>query len=768
MKCTSIVKKGVQRKAITKSNSIFGVGSVGVKFKWKCCKGGNFTLGHFIGGCCCCTRTFVLLAVAAVFLFTSGSANASDAGLLKASLEDNSGTAGGRHQHHHHQYSAQGAERWREHEYEEKGYCAPYNGKICKQYISGQVWYSREDPTGGWKNEQITTALWEELIADLSGLCRVAAEKMLCAYAFPHCQTENGRTIKVPLCYEDCTATHLQFCYNDWVLIEEKKERNIFLKSRGHFRLPNCGVLPRYNATAKKPNCSYIGLTEIKEDEISYDCRNGNGRYYVGTVNFTKSGLPCQRWDVQHPHKHIQPPQVFPQIAEGENYCRNAGGEEPFPWCYTLDESVRWQHCDIALCPDYIDLTAKDLNTPIIMETFFTPSMIFLLAGIGFVGIVALHLIILLVHKISKHKEFSVQQQRQQVPTSECNISVRGSGDCNLTESRETLGSNNAVAMMINKCGTIKSTATVHSSAEPKTNLNTKLEKLEYPRGDIVYVRSLGQGAFGRVFQAKAPGLVSGNDDYLVAVKMLKDDASDQMQMDFEREACLLAEFDHPNIVKLLGVCALGRPMCLLFEFMSPGDLSEFLRACSPYATHQIQQRNRQELNEGHLLQIAAQIAAGMVYLSERKFVHRDLATRNCLINEKMEVKIADFGLSHKIYLQDYYKGDENDVIPIRWMPLESILYNKFSIESDVWAYGICLWEIFSFALQPYFGLTHEEVIKFIKEGNVLICPDNTPLSVYALMRRCWNRKPNERPSFAEINHCIQHSLVEYECKTMM
>lgn len=135
------------------------------------------------------------------------------------------------------------------------------------------------------------------------------------------------------------------------------------------------------------------------------------------------------------------------------------------------------------------------------METFFTPSMIFLLAGIGFVGIVALHLIILLVHKISKHKEYSLQQQRQQVPTSECNVSVRGGGgECNLAESRETLGSNNAMVMS-NKCGTLKSTATVHSSAEPKTNLNTKLEKLEYPRGDIVYVRSLGQGAFGRVFQ---------------------------------------------------------------------------------------------------------------------------------------------------------------------------------------------------------------------------------------------------------------------------
>ncbi|XP_037898469.1 tyrosine-protein kinase transmembrane receptor Ror2-like, partial [Glossina fuscipes] len=189
---------------------------------------------------------------------------------------------------------------------------------------------------------------------------------------------------------------------------------------------------------------------------------------------------------------------------------------------------------------------------------------------------------------------------------------------------------------------------------------------------------------------------------------------------------------------KLLRVCALGRPMCLLFEFMSPGDLSEFLRSCSPYATHR--EHERKPLNEAHLLQIAAHIAAGMVYLSERKFVHHDLATRNCLVIEHMIVKIADFGLSHKIYLQDYYKGDENDVIP----------------------------EIFSCALQPYCGMSHEEVIKYIKDGNVLSYPDNTLISVYALMRRCWNRKASDRPTFNEINHCIQHSIAEHECKTAL
>lgn len=221
------------------------------------------------------------------------------------------------------------------------------------------------------------------------------------------------------------------------------------------------------------------------------------------------------------------------------------------------------------------------------------------------------------------------------------------------------------------------------------------------------------------------------------------------------------------------GVCAVGKPMCLMFEYMAHGDLNEYLRRCSP-----VQQRT---LSQGSLmwpssqssepdlcplscldqLSVSKQVAAGMAYLSERKFVHRDLATRNCLVGENLVVKIADFGLSRNIYAADYYKASENDAIPIRWMPPESIFYNRYTTESDVWAYGVVLWEIFSHGMQPYYGMAHEEVIYYVRDGHVLLCPEQCPLELYNLMRLCWSTHPSDRPSFASIHRILERMHIQ-------
>lgn len=605
------------------------------------------------------------------------------------------------------------------------GYCGTYSGKICKHYLVGTRWFNKSHD-GGWVNEQITSGLWEEVITGLKEPCQGPAKRLLCAYAFPQCLLQDEHAVGLPLCAEDCVAVKQLFCYNDWALIEHNKHRGIYLKSRGHFTLPDCDTLPSFKK-ATKPVCSHAKLTDMPESEITFDCIRGRGRYYQGTVNVTKHGLPCQKWDSEDPHSHFRPPMVFPEVQNAENYCRNAGGEEPSPWCYTMDPNVRWQHCDIPPCGNNTDLTDVTPTFDLGMMANLTPQLILIFSAVGCALFVAVLLLFLLMHRICKYQRGYNHPNLQNI-----NIDL------------EELPSNQAY----HKTG---------------SQLNPKLEKLEFPRNDIIFMKDLGQGAFGRVFQAKAPGLIKGEEFTLVAVKMLKEEASADLLGDFEREACLLAEFDHPNIVKLLGVCAVGKPMCLLFEYMGRGDLNEFLRSCSP-SNYIVRSTDGSgdffkdvRLHTADLLAIARQVAAGMVYLSDRKFVHRDLASRNCLVDDSMTVKIADFGLSQKIYLQDYYKGDDQDAIPVRWMPLESILFNKYTVETDVWAFGVCLWEIFSFALQPYYGMTHEEVVNYIKEGRMLTCPENTPCAVYQLMKQCWNRKPSSRPSFRTICQTLQN-----------
>lgn len=216
--------------------------------------------------------------------------------------------------------------------------------------------------------------------------------------------------------------------------------------------------------------------------------------------------------------------------------------------------------------------------------------------------------------------------------------------------------------------------------------------------------------------------------------------------------------------------------MCLMFEYMAHGDLNEYLRRRAPGQTHSLSQPSlaaRSVSSEpdpadadpsadtGPLscldqLSVSKQVAAGMAYLSERKFVHRDLATRNCLVGEDMVVKIADFGLSRNIYSADYYKANENDAIPIRWMPPESIFYNRYTSESDVWAYGVVLWETFSHGMQPYYGMAHEEVIYYVRDGNILARPDDCPVELYNLMRLCWSTHPADRPSFPSIHRILE------------
>lgn len=272
-------------------------------------------------------------------------------------------------------------------------------------------------------------------------------------------------------------------------------------------------------------------------------------------------------------------------------------------------------------------------------------------------------------------------------------------------------------------------------------------------RQDIVLKWELGEGAFGKVYLAECSNLSPDSDKMLVAIKTLKD-ATESTRQDFQREAELLTVLQHQHIVRFYGVCTDGEPLAMVFEYMRHGDLNRFLRAHGPDARMLDESKMPAlgQLTVPQMLHIAAQIASGMVYLASLHFVHRDLATRNCLVGEGLVVKIGDFGMSRDIYSTDYYRVGGRTMLPIRWMPPESIMYRKFTTESDIWSFGVVLWEIFTYGKQPWYQLSNSEAIECITQGRELERPRTCPKEVYALMQGCWHREPQQRMVIKDIH----------------
>ncbi|XP_015253272.1 PREDICTED: discoidin domain-containing receptor 2 isoform X4 [Cyprinodon variegatus] len=295
----------------------------------------------------------------------------------------------------------------------------------------------------------------------------------------------------------------------------------------------------------------------------------------------------------------------------------------------------------------------------------------------------------------------------------------------------------------------------------------------EFPRKLLTFKEKLGEGQFGEVHLCEAEGMQEFiNEEYLfdvpegqpvlVAVKMLRSDADKNARNDFLKEIKIMSRLKDPNIIRLLAVCIYSDPLCMITEYMENGDLNQFLSRHEPEGQLALLS-NAPTVSFSDLCHMATQIASGMKYLSSLNFVHRDLATRNCLVGKNYTIKIADFGMSRNLYSGDYYRIQGRAVLPIRWMSWESILLGKFTTASDVWAYAVTLWEILNFCKeQPYSQLTDEQVIEntgeFFRDQKrqiylpqPVLCPD----SLYKIMLNCWRRNAKERPSFQELHGAL-------------
>ncbi|CAG6017493.1 unnamed protein product [Menidia menidia] len=283
--------------------------------------------------------------------------------------------------------------------------------------------------------------------------------------------------------------------------------------------------------------------------------------------------------------------------------------------------------------------------------------------------------------------------------------------------------------------------------------LQTKLQDVMIMRNLLTIGKVLGEGEFGSVVEGHLKQLDGFTEK--VAVKTMKLEHFSQREIEeFLNEAACMKDFDHPNVIKLLGVCLetgsghFPKPMVIL-PFMKYGDLHSFLL--------------RTRLGESPmflptqtLLKFMVDIALGMEYLSGRNFLHRDLAARNCMLRDDMTVCVADFGLSKKIYSGDYYRQGRIAKMPVKWIAVESLADRVFTVKSDVWAFGITMWEIATRGMTPYPGVQNHEIYDHLVEGHRLKQPPDCLDELYEIMFSCWRADPVDRPLFPQLREMLE------------
>lgn len=575
----------------------------------------------------------------------------------------------------------------------DKGFCQPYRGIACARFIGNQSIYVESLQMQGESENRITAAFTMiGTSTHLSDQCSKFAIPSFCYYVFPLCDEGARGPRRRQLCRDECEALENDICHAEYTIARSNPMILMQLE------LPTCHLLPR-PGTVDAASCMRIGVPAEKLGSYSpsdFSCYNGSGADYRGTISTTKSGLHCQPWAAQYPHSHHLS-KDYPELWGNHNFCRNPGGQMQAPWCFTLDPDVRVDFCDIQPCNP-----PESLPNPLLM---MIPAIL-----IPVITTLFLSMFCMLRNKLKASTE-TPQNQLSSSPPQDLELSLLG-----------------------------------QQKNQPKLR--------EINMSAVRFMEELGEDRFGKVYKGHLYG-AAPEQTQVVAIKTLKDKVDATLREEFRHEAMLRFHLQHQNVVSLLGVVTKEQPASMIFTYSSLGDLHEYLVMRSPNSdvgSSDDDKTVKSTLEQADFLHVITQVAAGMEYLSGHQVVHKDLAARNILVFDKLSVKILDLGLYRDVYSADYYNLMGTSPFPIRWMSPEALMYGKLSTDSDIWSYGVLLWETFSYGLQPYCGYSNQDVIEMVRNHQLLPCPDDCPAWIYTLMLECWSEFPARRPRFKDIH----------------
>ncbi|KAL9964747.1 hypothetical protein ACROYT_G028428 [Oculina patagonica] len=305
--------------------------------------------------------------------------------------------------------------------------------------------------------------------------------------------------------------------------------------------------------------------------------------------------------------------------------------------------------------------------------------------------------------------------------------------------------------------------------------LHPSTRSWEIRREQVNIIKNIGKGAFSQVAKATAKN-INGNQDVTVAVKMLKENAPDSDRKDLLSELEVMKKLKpHPHVINLLGCVTETDPLLVLIEYVPFGDLLGYLRKSRGLNDTYFNNPDRKpktNLTSQQLMRFAWQIADGMTYLSSRKIIHRDLAARNVLVGEGEKCKVTDFGMARNVHQDDIYTKQSRGRLPVKWTAYEALLYGTYTTQSDVWSYGVLLYEILTIGGSPYPGINARQIATKLQEGFRMPKPKHVDSKIYQIMLNCWEQNPSDRPTFPKLketmkgmerNHKTYINLDEYD-----